>query len=45
LGLDDAPGNPLDALGIGNGRTAVLLDDDAHTGLPVSRRRLDFIGA
>ncbi len=32
LRLDDAPGHALDGLGVGHGRTAVLLDDDAHTG-------------
>jgi hypothetical protein len=28
--LDDALGDPLDALGVGDGRAAVLLDDQRH---------------
>ena len=30
LGGDDALGDPLDALGVGDGGTSVLLHDDAH---------------
>ena len=36
LGVDDALGDPLDALGIGDGGTAVLLHDNAH-GSPQAR--------
>ena len=34
LGLDDPSGDPLDALGVGQRRSAVLLDDDGHVLLP-----------
>ena len=33
-GVDDALGDPLDALGVGHGRAAVLLHDQAHGGPP-----------
>ena len=34
LRLGDPPGDPLDALGVGQRRSAVLLDDDGHVLLP-----------
>ena len=33
-GGDDALGDPLDPLGVGDGRTAVLLDDEPHSTAP-----------
>jgi hypothetical protein len=38
-GLDDALGNPLDALSVSDRRTAVLLDDNAHAVLLESGSR------
>ena len=35
-GVDDALGDPLDPLGVGDGRTAVLLDDEPHSAAPGS---------
>ena len=37
-GVDDALGDPLDALGVGDGRAAVLLHDQAHGGSSAIRR-------
>ena len=41
LGGDDPLGDPLDAVGVGDGRTAVLLHDEAHRRLSSPVRRHD----
>ena len=40
LGVDDPLGDPLDAVGVGDGRTAVLLHDQGHRRGVYSRHRL-----
>ena len=38
LGVDDAFGDPLDPLGVGDGRAAVLLHDETHALTPFGRQ-------